>query len=133
MSEAGVRGDGSLTQAAEHRSALTVLVETSPDAVPGYLSAHSGLPGPRANLPLVDAFAAVAPAALVFRLAASSDEYLALCGTEGLGRLCLSLPNRGEALAALRRAATDSRWRVREGAARALQQIGRASCRERVF
>ena len=132
MNEAGVRGDmrgdmrggGARITAAEHRSALAGLLETTPAAVPGYLSAHSGLPGPRANLPLVDVFAAVAPAALVFQLAASPDEYLALCGTKGLGRLCLAPPTRTEALAALARAAADPRWRVREGAARALQLIG---------
>ena len=104
---------------------LTELLARAPDTVPAHLSAHSGLPGPRANLPLADAFAAAAPARLVWELAQSPDEYLAFCGTEALGRLLLDDPAiRPDALAALRRAAADERWRVREGAARALQLVG---------
>lgn len=105
---------------------LAELFARSPDAVPGYLTSHSGVPGPRANLPLADTFAAIAPPDLVRSLADSPDEYLALCGTEGLGRLALDPALRADALEALRRAARDERWRVREGAARALQLMGDA-------
>jgi hypothetical protein len=56
----------------------------------------------------------------------SSDEYLAFCGTEALGRLLLEPADRDRALPALRRAAADERWRVREGAARGLQLLGDA-------
>lgn len=114
--------DGSVrVSPAEDEAALADLLARTPDDVPGYLTSHSGLPGPRANLSLADAFAASAPAGLIRTLAESADEYLAFCGTEGLGRLALSPADRADALAGLRRAAADDRWRVREGAARALQ------------
>ncbi|TFD84436.1 HEAT repeat domain-containing protein [Cryobacterium lactosi] len=110
----------------EDADALADLLARAPGDVPGFLTSRSGLPGPRANLPLADAFAEAAPAELIWSLADSPDEYLAFCGAEGLGRLALSAPDRPEALTALRRAAADDRWRVREGAARALQLIGDA-------
>ena len=106
--------------------AFADLLERAPDAVPGYLTGHSGLPGPRANLPLADAFAAAAPAALIWSLVESGDEYLAFCGTVGLGRLVLDPADRDRALSALRTAAAAERWRVREGAARGLQLLGDA-------
>lgn len=112
--------------ATDPSDALADLFEHSPDAVPGYLTGHSGLPGPRANLPLADAFAAAAPAALIWSLVDSPVEFLAFCGTEGLGRLLLEPAERDRALPALRRAAADERWRVREGAARGLQLLGDA-------
>jgi hypothetical protein len=105
---------------------LADLLTRAPAEVPDFLAAHSGLPGARANLPLADAFAAAAPAELIWSLADSPNEYLAFCGTEGLGRLALEPTGRAEVLGALRRAAGDERWRVREGAARALQLIGDA-------
>src|SRR2546425_3090605 len=52
-----------------------------------YLKANSGLPGPRANLELVEAVSEEADADLLWRLSASSDEFLALCGTAGRRRL----------------------------------------------
>ena len=110
----------------EDAAALADLLTRAPADVPGFLTARSGIPGPRANLPLADAFAATAPAELIWTLAESPNEYLAFCGTEGLGRLALDTADRADALAALRRAAADERWRVREGAARALQLIGDA-------
>lgn len=58
---------------------------------------------------------------LILRLAASDDEYLALCGSVGLGELLV----RGEDVAPhLRELAQDDRWRVREGVARGLQRLG---------
>jgi len=125
MSEPGTPVGSARTGAAEYAAALSELLAHDPAAVPGFLSSHSGLPGPRANLSLADSFAAQAPASLVWELAQSPDEYLAFCGTEGLGRLMLEDPAvRPEALTALRGAAADERWRVREGAARALQLVG---------
>ena len=88
-----------------------------------YLRKHSGLPGPRANLELVAAVAEEADADLLWQLSASKDEYLALCGTAGLGRIALLEP--GTVMSWLRELASDSRWRVREGVAMALQRIGR--------
>jgi len=88
----------------------------------GYLTEHSGLPGPRGNLELLAVVGDLAPAAQVLAWAGSSDEYLACVGTAGLGRLVLE-GDRGR-VAALARAARDERWRVREGVAMALQRIG---------
>jgi DNA alkylation repair enzyme len=88
-----------------------------------YLKANSGLPGPRANLELVEAVGEEADADLLWRLSASSDEFLALCGTAGLGRLAATDPE--AVLAWLKELAEDPRWRVREGVAIALQRLGR--------
>jgi hypothetical protein len=90
-----------------------------------YLKANSGLPGPRANLELVAAVGEEADADLLWRLSASSDEFLALCGTAGLGRLAATDP--GTVLPWLKELAEDPRWRVREGVAIALQRLGRTS------
>lgn len=88
-----------------------------------YLRKHSGLPGPRANLELVAAVAEEADADRLWRLSASSDEFLALCGTAGLGRIALMEPD--TVMTWLRELAADRRWRVREGVAIALQRLGR--------
>ena len=98
-----------------------------------YLLAESRLPGPRANLDLAQA-AADEGDAPQFRawLAIGADEapantpgeFLPLCGALGFGRL-LAEGDR-TALADIRRAANDRRWRVREGAAMALQRWGAA-------
>lgn len=88
-----------------------------------YLKKNSGLPGPRANLALVAAVAEEADADRLWKFSASKDEYLALCGTAGLGRVALLEP--GSVMAWLRELASDPRWRVREGVAMALQRIGR--------
>ena len=87
-----------------------------------YLTEHSGLPGPRANLELVDVVGDLAPAELLREWADDADEYLAVCGTAGLGRLVERLDD-ADAIR-LRAAADDARWRVREGVAFALQRIG---------
>ena len=88
-----------------------------------YLKANSGLPGPRANLELVEAVGEEADADLLWRLSASSDEFLALAGTAGLGRL---VATDDSVLPWLKELAEDPRWRVREGVAIALQRFGRA-------
>ena len=90
-----------------------------------YLKANSGLPGPRANLELVTAVGEEADADLLWRLSASSDEFLALSGTAGLGRLATTEPD--TVLPWLKELAEDPRWRVREGVAIALQRLGHAS------
>jgi hypothetical protein len=89
-----------------------------------FLSANSGLPGPRGNLELADAFAAAAPSETILRLAGESDEYLRFCGTQGLGRLAVERPDGDSLIATLIERAQDPLWRVREGAARALQIVG---------
>jgi hypothetical protein len=88
-----------------------------------YLTKHSGLPGPRANLELVQAVGDEADADRLWHLSASSDEFLALCGTAGLGRVALMEP--ATVMTWLKELASDPRWRVREGVAMALQRVGR--------
>ena len=109
----GARVDG-------YRAELRVLQDWEP-----YLKKHSGLPGPRANLELVEAVGDEADADRLWRLSASSDEFLALCGTAGLGKVALMEP--ATVMTWLRELAADPRWRVREGVAIALQRIGRES------
>jgi hypothetical protein len=90
-----------------------------------YLKKNSGLPGARANLELVEAVGEEADPELLWRLSASSDEFLALCGTAGLGHLAVADPV--PVMSWLRELASDPRWRVREGVAIALQHLGRHS------
>src|SRR5437762_8517290 len=90
-----------------------------------FLKKHSGLPGPRANLELVAAVVEEGDADRLWRLSASRDEFLALCGTAGLGRIALLEPE--TVMTWLRELASDPRWRVREGVAIALQRLGRES------
>lgn len=103
-------------------------IEATPRAdLDSFLLEHSGLPGPRANLTLVDAVARTLPDATLLELAHSPEEYLCLCGTAGLGRLLTaSSPGTDDVLAMLRERAVDERWRVREGVAMALQLAGDA-------
>ena len=101
-----------------YRAELRSLADWEP-----YLKKHSGLPGPRANLELVAAVAEEGDADRLWRLSASQDEFLALCGAAGLGRIALLEPE--TVMKWLRELAADPRWRVREGVAMALQRIGR--------
>jgi hypothetical protein len=101
-----------------YREELRELTDWEP-----YLKKHSGLPGARANLELVAAVVEEADADRLWRLSASSDEFLALCGTAGLGRVALMEPE--TVMTWLKELAADPRWRVREGVAMALQRLGR--------
>ena len=98
-----------------------------------YLLRESGLPGPRANLELLQAVADCGGEATFRRwlaLDASQTppdtplEYLPACGAVGLGRLAAE--GRLDLLPELRRHASDPRWRVREGVAMGLQRLGAA-------
>jgi hypothetical protein len=102
----------------QYRAELRKLKDWEP-----YLKRRSGLPGPRANLELVAAVAEEADADRLWRLSASQDEFLALCGTAGLGRVALMEPD--TVMKWLRELAADPRWRVREGVAMALQRLGK--------
>lgn len=104
----------------QYRTELRRLVEWE-----GYLKKNSGLPGPRANLELVEAVGQEADPERLWRLSASSDEFLALCGTAGLGHIAIADPV--PVMSWLRELAADPRWRVREGVAIALQHLGRHS------
>ena len=72
-----------------------------------HLRVHSGLPGPRGNLELADAFAAIADRATILRFAALDDEYLRFCGTEAIGRLIVEEPDDTSPTELLRRRAAD--------------------------
>jgi hypothetical protein len=96
-----------------------------------FLLKESGLPGPRANLELVQAVADEGNLALFQRYlmlgpeqapANSPQVFLPVCGIVGLGRLLAE--GQIEHLETLRRYATDPRWRIREGVSMALQRLG---------
>jgi hypothetical protein len=113
-----------MTAVDNHRAALAGLVDWMP-----YLDAHSGLPGPRGNLELVAACGEEADISRAERLIATGDEFATVCGLVALGRHL----GQGDDhhLDVLHDHAADGRWRVREGAAMALQRaadhdIGRA-------
>jgi hypothetical protein len=104
-----------VTKVDEHRAALVGLVDWVP-----YLSAHSGLPGPRGNLELVAACGEEADESRAEQLLATGDEFAQVCALVALGRLVGE--GRSEHVALLRAHASDGRWRVREGVAMALQR-----------
>ncbi len=98
-----------------------------------YLMRQSGLPGPRGNLELIQAVAEIGSEELFLHLISFSadkaavntpEEFLAACGTVGLGRLVSE--GRKEYMEALRGLASDPRWRTREAVAMALQLYGEA-------
>jgi hypothetical protein len=109
------------------------LAPLSPGDREAYLQEHSGLPGPRGNLELLDAAADVAGADELRRWAAIGPDdagtneprgFLVMCGVAGLGRLAVE--GDPDAIGELRIHANDPRWRVREAVAIALQRIGDA-------
>lgn len=110
-----------------------------------YLTERSNLPGPRGNLDLAAAFAdAVVASGADSRLwgllldwtsiepeAASADEprvFLPFVALQTLGALCpnADVARRVGAVLTLKRAASDPRWRVREGVAMGFQRIAEA-------
>jgi hypothetical protein len=111
-----------------------------------FLAQHSGLPGPRGNIELAQAFADESDPGVTDELLATDDEYLVFCGVIGLGRQLAETPvgdaadvadadaadaaHAADALAErLRGYAADGRWRVREAVAMALQRLGDADVR----
>jgi hypothetical protein len=91
----------------EHREALRGLTDWEP-----YLRRHSGLPGPRANLELLQAAVDEGDEQRFRALAASEDEFVCMCGVAGLAAT-------GEDVRAF---AADPRWRVREAVVLGLQR-----------
>jgi HEAT repeat protein len=88
---------------------------------PTYLTQHSGLPGPRGNLELAAAVADIADPQTLDALIGTGDEYLVFCGVNGL------TDERR-----LREHAKDTRWRIREAVAIALQRLGDPSRLDRI-
>ncbi|KYH43987.1 HEAT repeat domain-containing protein [Branchiibius sp. NY16-3462-2] len=89
------------------------LATLDPSSWNDYLRQHSHLPGPRANLSLVDAFVHQAGSAQIESALATDEEFLVLCGVAALSDT-----------QRLRGYASDARWRVREGVALSLQHLG---------
>lgn len=96
-----------------------------------FLLKESGLPGPRANLELMQVVADEGTLDLFQRYLTytpdrastnSPEVFLAVCGVVGLGRLLAE--GDLDQLAVLRECANDPRWRMREGVAMALQRWG---------
>lgn len=115
-----------MAKADAYREALTE--DTNWDA---YLLSHSGLPGPRGNIELGTVVGELASRDQIRRWLEwdarraptnTPEEFLAFCGVLGLGRL-VAEGDRG-LLAEIRTWASDTRWRVREGVAMALQRVG---------
>ncbi|WP_234573277.1 hypothetical protein [Rhodohalobacter sp. 614A] len=96
-----------------------------------YLEKHSGLPGPRSNLELLAVVMDTGDEAFFKTCLAYNEtvaptntpgEFVAACGTAGLGKLICE--GKSDYWQILRNLASDSRWRIREGVAFALQRIG---------
>jgi hypothetical protein len=109
-----------------------ILRTLDPDDWESFLLEESGLPGPRGNLELAHAVADEGDEAIFRRLLSwgpdraptnSPHEFLAVCGTVGLGKLLAE--GQSQVLEELRLCASDPRWRTREGVAMALQRFGK--------
>jgi 3-methyladenine DNA glycosylase AlkC len=101
-----------------------------------FLLKASGLPGPRGNIELAQAFANIAEESLIKSYISinpaeapenSAKVFLTFCGVVGLG----TLVNKGKLdyLKQLRQFASDERWRIREAVAMALQRVGDSDIR----
>lgn len=114
----------------QKQKSYALILKQTPEWEP-YLLAESGLPGPRANLELVQAVADEGTLEHFERWLAlppeqapgnSAQVFLTVCAVVGLGRLLAQ--GRIDLLARLRELAGDPRWRVREAVAMALQRLG---------
>ena len=115
-----------MTKIQEYRKQLRRIENWEP-----FLLKHSGLPGPRGNIELAQAAAEEGQPKLFEQYRSytatiapvnSQQEFLAFCGVLGLGRL-ISEGTRVD-LKLLRKYASDTRWRIREAVAMALQRVG---------
>jgi hypothetical protein len=116
-----------MSKADHYREILPTLDDWEP-----YLLTHSGLPGPRGNLELLQVVADLGDQAMFERFLSkhgpdtaptnTPEEFLAACGIVGLGRLLAE--GRLELLDVIRQHANDPRWRMHEGARMALQRWG---------
>jgi hypothetical protein len=107
-----------------------------------FLNSNSNLPGPRANLELVESFAETVQHestgnleqmwALCEQLsqhnekeapANTSLEFSVLCGVRALGTFGISPDCFNKAMSELKNLANDGRWRIREGVAMAIQNL----------
>jgi hypothetical protein len=116
-----------MTKADEYRVKLRSL-----ESWEAFLLEESGLPGPRGNIELARVVAEEGDRQLFERFLSFDSakaptnnplEFLAFCGVLGLGRL-FAEDGEPEDIRRLRLLASDSRWRIREAVAMALQQNG---------
>lgn len=96
-----------------------------------FLKKESGLPGPRGNLELAEAVADLGGQARFEHFLSLDNEkattnspegYLVFCGVVGIGKLIVE--GKSKYWDRLRPYASDSRWRIREAVAIALQRVG---------
>lgn len=97
-----------------------------------FLKAHSCLPGPRSNLELLYAFIEISEFDFTVQLlnkqypeppVNSPDEFVLCCAVASCGKHILD--GKLELVSRLKDFASDSRWRIRESVAMALQHIGK--------
>lgn len=110
----------------DYRAKLRTMTDWEP-----FLLKESGLPGPRGNLELAQAVADEGTARQFDAFLSynaeraptnTPEEFLAVCGAVGLGRLAAEGDR--AVLRRLRVHAADTRWRMREGVVMALQRLG---------
>ena len=112
-----------MSKLSEYRERLKGLKDWTP-----FLMKNSGLPGPRGNLELAQVVAEEGSIKqfekfLSFQAQENTPEvFLVFCGVVGLGKLTAA--GNVELFPRLRVYASDSRWRIREGVAMALQYVG---------
>lgn len=99
---------------------VTQLQQLDRSEWPRFLGEHSGLPGPRANLSLVEAAMSVCDDETVALLEKDGSEFAMMCAAATLA----SRADQPIILERVRAAAVDARWRVREGVAIGLQRLG---------
>lgn len=98
------------------------LDDLEPAAWAEFLTAHSGLPGPRANLTLLEAAARRADDGTLEALRRDGGEFPVMCAAAGNARRAGDPSHEEQA----RDDARDERWRVREGVVIGLQLCGDA-------
>jgi hypothetical protein len=112
-----------LSKTSEYREQLKVLKDWTP-----FLLKNSGLPGPRGNLELAQVVAEEGNFAQFEKFLSleaqenTPEVFLVFCGVTGLGKLTAG--GNHKLFPRLRSYASDSRWRIREGVAIALQFVG---------
>ncbi len=112
----------------EHRALL------SQSNQEGYLLENSCLPGPRSNLELLYAFIEISEYDTVIELLNRKysvtpvnvpEEFVLCCAVAACGKHIIN--GRNNLIALLKSYASDTRWRIRESVAMALQHIGKYS------
>jgi hypothetical protein len=146
--QAYVKGENGVNKKENYKELLVHLLEEflktgNEEKIREYLASNSNLPGPRGNLELAYAFAAVAEdfsakdlhkmwelASGLINVSANEapvnnpKEYLPFCGAVTIGAIASAHGEiRLKAFSLLKKLANDSRWRTREGVAMGLQKF----------